>query len=207
MITIKHWRNIAQTDGESTEVEVTFGAAVNDLLTLYANFEKPTVNSGNFSAVTRNGTGVGMQGLTEYKRSETVAANDPDSNLVVVADPARRRRSDEDYRKFDRLATLLKELTFAYQHPNDPESNLDHLRKVASYQAGGRPTIELTEESYSSYPAILEFTIQWLLGHELDELPRTPDEIAAALLALEQALDDSEVNYDDAYREALALSA
>jgi hypothetical protein len=169
MIIIKHWRKIVETDGDSTEAEVTFGGAVNDLLTLYASFKKPTVGSGNYEAVTRNGCGVGMQGLTGYKPS-------PKHDYTA-------------YGKFDRVATLLGELTFAYQHPDDPESNLDHLRKVASYQARGRTTIEPTEESYSNYQAILDFIIQWLLERELKLSLDTPDKIAAALLALEQELD------------------
>lgn len=167
MIRITHLRDVRRT-GEETVIEVIFGQAVNDLLSLYAKFSCPQVGASD-EMVTASDGPLSL-GLTSYKPVGF----------------------EDDYDKLYCMSRLLQILTIA--HADEKRGKIldvdfDVVKGAAAYQAHGRQTVTPTKQSYADYQAILGFIIQWLLGRELEVPLGTPDDTAATLLALEQELD------------------
>ena len=185
MIRFTHYEDYNKT-GEETVVDLSLGQAVNSFLTEYGKVQRPNV----------------------YVDSTTVHVSEYSGTRAIPVYQCLYNTDDDcrDFTRLERLARLMQTMTVGHDdehvHKKLLDIDLGVIIRAAAYQARDlHITMAPTKESYSSYQAILQFAIEWLVGCGLSR--GGPDDLAAALLALESELD-GQASFEQTLRELAA---
>ena len=181
MIRIGHYRD--STDIRTFQ-DVTFGEAVNDLLSEFVRFEHPSVRCG-----------IDFVMVTAYTTNEPAVTygTPPDDSTDYV-------RLTEWAKVLNMLIVQHRDERLGYVGARD----IDKLVTVASFTTWAGETITPTCNSYHDYKAIVHFAIQWLLKRQIADLPMgSVERFAATCTALQRELD-SGAPFEETVVELLA---